>query len=56
MRPLRQVYRRVGLTSYRYDAPELGFGAELECDDSGVIQAYGDLWAASPDPRNQLRS
>jgi hypothetical protein len=42
--PLRQTYRRVEAGLYRYDAPDLLFGAELEVDADGVVQRYGDLW------------
>src|SRR5262249_42290695 len=38
--PLRQTYRRVGSYSYEYEAPELDFAAELECDDDAVIRTY----------------
>jgi hypothetical protein len=42
--PLRQVVRRVGLHAYEYEAPELGFAAEIECDEEGIVRSYGELW------------
>jgi hypothetical protein len=42
--PLRQVYRRLSAVTYAYEAPDLGFAAELECDDDGVVRTYAGLW------------
>jgi uncharacterized protein len=42
--PLRQSYRRVSASLYKYEAPALDFAAELECDNDGVLQTYGGLW------------
>lgn len=42
--PLRQVYRRMDATTYRYDAPDLRFRATLDLDGDGVVRRYGDLW------------
>lgn len=41
---LKQRYSRVGDRSYRYEAPELGFKAQLEVDEAGLMAKYGDLW------------
>jgi hypothetical protein len=41
---LRQRYTRISNRSYRYEAPELGFKAKLEVDETGIIVKYGDLW------------
>jgi hypothetical protein len=41
---LKQRYSRVGDRSYRYEAPELGFEAQLEIDEAGLMVKYGDLW------------
>jgi hypothetical protein len=41
---LRQRYTRIDDTRYRYEAPELGFTAQLEVDKAGLIVKYGDLW------------
>jgi hypothetical protein len=46
--PLRQSYCRVGVRSYRYEAPELHFATEIECDDEGIVLRYGDLWKRVP--------
>ena len=45
--PLRQIYRRVGVDTYEYEAPELPFAAVLRCDEDGVVRRYGDLWTES---------
>lgn len=42
--PLRQVYRRVGATTYEYRAPDLDFEAELELDADGILRTYSGLW------------
>lgn len=42
--PLRQSYRRTGSFTYEYEAPELNFAAELECDEEGIVKTYGGLW------------
>ena len=42
--PLRQIYRRVSATVYEYEAPDLDFTAELECDEDGVVRTYSGLW------------
>jgi hypothetical protein len=46
--PLRQIYRRVGLDTYEYEAPALDFAAVLRCDEDGIVRRYGDLWTESP--------
>jgi hypothetical protein len=46
--PLRQTYRRIGAERYLYEAPDLAFVAELECDVDGVVRRYGDLWTRIP--------
>jgi hypothetical protein len=45
--PLRQIYRRVGPHAYEYEAPELQFATEIECDEEGVVRTYGGLWRQS---------
>jgi hypothetical protein len=42
--PLRQTYRRLGPASFAYSAPDLGFEAEIECDEDGIVSTYGGLW------------
>jgi hypothetical protein len=42
--PLRQSYRRSSGNSYEYEAPELGFATQLECDDEGIVRTYHGLW------------
>ncbi len=42
--PLQQRYTRLSSNCYAYEAPTLGFKAQLEVDDSGLIVSYGDLW------------
>jgi hypothetical protein len=44
--PLRQVYRCIDATTFAYEAPDLGFEAEIVCDESKIVRRYGDLWAA----------
>jgi hypothetical protein len=46
--PLRQSYRRVGMQVYEYESADLGFAAELECDDQGIVRRYGGLWTRVP--------
>jgi hypothetical protein len=46
--PLRQIYRRVGVDTYEYEAPALHFAAVLRCDEDGIVRRYGDLWTESP--------
>ena len=41
---LRQIYRRVGLNAYQYEAPDLHFTADLDCDEDGIVRTYGGLW------------
>lgn len=41
---LKQQYTRIGDRRYRYEAPELGFEAQLEVDEDGLIVKYGELW------------
>jgi hypothetical protein len=45
--PLRQVYRRTAPHLYEYEAPALDFAAELDCDEDGIVRAYGGLWTRS---------
>jgi hypothetical protein len=42
--PLRQIYRRVSATTYAYEAPDLHFDAELDCDEDGIVRTYSGLW------------
>ncbi len=41
---LRQRYTRTSDRRYRYEAPELGFEAQLEVDVDRLIVKYGDIW------------
>jgi hypothetical protein len=41
---LKQQYTRISDRRYRYEAPDLGFEAQLEVDADGLIVKYGDLW------------
>jgi hypothetical protein len=45
--PLRQTYRRLSATRYEYEAPDLSFRTELECDTDGIVRDYGGLWTRS---------
>lgn len=45
---LQQRYTRTGDRSYRYEAPKLGFQAQLEVDSAGLVLKYGDLWKRIP--------
>jgi hypothetical protein len=42
--PLRQTYRRAGQHLYRYEAPDLSFTTDIECDEEGIVQVYDRLW------------
>lgn len=44
LEPLRQRYTRLSSRLYRYEAPSLGFEAQLEVYDDGLIVKYGELW------------
>ena len=48
MKRIIETYRRLGAHSYEYEAPELKFAADLECDDECVVQLYRGLWKAWP--------
>ncbi len=41
---LQQRYTRVDDKCYKYEATNLGFKANLQVDDNGLIVKYGDLW------------
>jgi hypothetical protein len=44
LEPLDQVYRRTGPTSYRYEAGNGTFMADLEVEPDGLVRRYGGLW------------
>ena len=44
--PLRQLYRRVSGTTYTYEAPDLDFETDIECDEDGIVRRYSGLWTA----------
>jgi hypothetical protein len=46
MRPLEQVYRRTGRTTYRYQSNGGRFRADLEVNEAGLVTSYEDLWRA----------
>jgi uncharacterized protein len=46
LEPLRQSYRKLSETTYAYEAPDLGFSAELEVDAEGFVTRYPGLWEA----------
>ena len=43
---LDQVYRRTGLTTYRYESAGGSFVAELEVNDVGLVTLYPKIWEA----------
>ncbi len=45
---LKQRYTRIGERCYRYEAPDLGFEAQLDVDQYGLITKYGELWKRIP--------
>ena len=45
LEPFDQVYRRLGATTYRYEAAG-GFSADLEVDEDGFVIRYADIWHA----------
>lgn len=46
LKPLRQVYRRMGEGEYSYHSPDTGFSARLKVDRHGIIRDYEGLWRA----------
>lgn len=42
--PLRQTYRRVSPEKYVYEAKDLNFSAEIECDEDSIVRTYAGLW------------
>jgi hypothetical protein len=46
MKPLDQIYRRAGPTTYRYESDGGRFTAELEVNEAGLVRSYEGLWQA----------
>lgn len=46
LKPLRQIYRRTGPSTYHYASPDHGFETDLTVDDFGVVTHYPGLWEA----------
>lgn len=46
LEPLRQRYTRTAEETYAYEAPDLGFAAELTVDGRGFVTRYEGLWEA----------
>jgi hypothetical protein len=46
LEPFEQVYRRLGTTTYRYEAED-EFVADLEVDEDGFVIRYADIWHAA---------
>jgi hypothetical protein len=44
LRRLPQTYRRLSDSKYAYEAPTVGYAAELEINASGFIRKYPGLW------------
>ncbi|MGI0049190.1 MAG: putative glycolipid-binding domain-containing protein [Nitrososphaera sp.] len=42
---LQQRYTRIGRNRYRYEYRSVGYQAELEVDESGLVVSYGNLWS-----------
>lgn len=45
---LKQKYTRLSERCYGYEAPTLGFKAQLEVNPSGLVTRYGELWKQIP--------
>lgn len=46
LEPLNQLYRRVGVATYRYESAGGKFVAELEVNAAGLVTRYPNLWQA----------
>lgn len=46
LKPMRQVYRRIGGAEYLFTAPDSGVTARLKVDRHGIIRAYEGRWRA----------
>jgi len=46
LEPLRQIYRRTGENSYRYESGGGTFVKELEVNSLGLVTSYPDIWEA----------
>lgn len=46
LEPLEQLYRRIGVSAYRYESPGGSFVAELQVNAAGFITLYPNLWQA----------
>jgi hypothetical protein len=44
MKPLEQVYRRIGPMTYRYESDGGRFTAQIEVNEGGVVRSYEGLW------------
>jgi hypothetical protein len=49
--PLAQVYRREGVTAYRYESQGGRFTRTLEVDAAGFVIRYPGLWETEAGPR-----
>lgn len=43
---LPQCYARRTATAYRYEAPTVGYAADLAVSDAGFVTRYPGLWAS----------
>jgi hypothetical protein len=46
LEPLEQLYRRIDVTTYRYESAGGTFVTELHVNEAGFITLYPDLWQA----------
>ena len=46
LEPLEQVYRRTGVTIYRYESAGGKFAADLDVSEAGLVMRYPGLWEA----------
>lgn len=44
--PVEQYYTRLGANLYEYHNPSSGFRTQLDVDQHGLVNAYGDIWFA----------
>jgi hypothetical protein len=44
LRRLPQTYQRLSDDRYAYEAPSVGYAAELEVGSSGIVRRYPGLW------------
>jgi hypothetical protein len=46
LEPLRQLYRRIDQSTYRYESAGGGFAADLQVNQAGFVTNYPGIWEA----------